>query len=354
MKKILCFIAITIVLPARLVFAGDGNGIYFYHNDWEVACDNTLTCRAAGYQGDDDDPDFAVSVLLMRKAGPRQPVTGRLEIGGDSLPKTLPTSIRLKMIINGRGYGTVAINMKNLKGELTIDQVMGLVSSLRHKSKIEFVSGKNVWHLSDKGGAAVLLKMDAVQGRVGTIGALIRKGRAGEGKVKAPIPVPVLVAARVPKQDAGPKQLSAGELKYLRNVLRQTVKEDDCPNLYEKGSDESPDDSQISIASLTGKKMLASTSCWMAAYNTGDGYWVIDDSRPYKPVLVTADGTDFSKGELESYQKGRGLADCVNIDDWNWDGKQFVHTQSLSMDLCKGFPGGAWKLPTLVTKVSYH
>ena len=29
-------------------------GLYFQHQDWELACDNTGICRAAGYQTDDD------------------------------------------------------------------------------------------------------------------------------------------------------------------------------------------------------------------------------------------------------------------------------------------------------------
>ena len=33
---------------ATLAF--DDNGSYFEHKDWEIACDNTGTCRAAGYQ----------------------------------------------------------------------------------------------------------------------------------------------------------------------------------------------------------------------------------------------------------------------------------------------------------------
>ncbi|WGV54914.1 DUF1176 domain-containing protein [Stenotrophomonas indicatrix] len=29
-------------------------GLYFQHHDWVVACDNTRTCRAAGYASGDD------------------------------------------------------------------------------------------------------------------------------------------------------------------------------------------------------------------------------------------------------------------------------------------------------------
>src|SRR5688572_12803588 len=54
-------------------------GSYFSHHDWELACDNTGTCRAAGYQSDDDD--LAMSLLLTRAAGPATPVSGEVKFG---------------------------------------------------------------------------------------------------------------------------------------------------------------------------------------------------------------------------------------------------------------------------------
>lgn len=346
MKKIVYFAGLAIPLVAWAVLAEGRTGIYFSHLDWEVACDNTLTCRAAGYQADDDNRP--ISVLLTRKAGPRQTVTGKLAISGDDYDRLtlLQKPIRLKMLINSRAYGEVTIKPTSYKGALTAHQAAVLVSSLAHKSKIEFVKGNVVWHLSDQGGAAVLLKMDDVQGRVGTTGALIQKGPAGEGQVRAPLSAPVVIAASVVKQNRGLNRFSAGESSYLRGVLRNSVNEDDCPKLYQKGTD----DSRLSIQSLAGKKLLASTLCWTAAYNAGTGYWVINDSRPYKPVLVTTIGTSYSDGEIISYQKGRGLADCVGVEHWNWSGRHFVHTESLTTGMCKSLaPGGAWKLPTKVT-----
>ena len=40
----------------------------FTYQDWQVVCDNTRTCRLAGYQAEDSS-DFPVSVLLVRHAG---------------------------------------------------------------------------------------------------------------------------------------------------------------------------------------------------------------------------------------------------------------------------------------------
>jgi hypothetical protein len=55
-------------------------GIAFEHGDWMLACDNTRTCRAAGYQKEAGDT-LPVSILLTRLAGPRQTVTGELMLG---------------------------------------------------------------------------------------------------------------------------------------------------------------------------------------------------------------------------------------------------------------------------------
>ncbi|NBD19090.1 DUF1176 domain-containing protein [Aquabacterium fontiphilum] len=54
-------------------------GVSFGHLDWELACDNTRTCRAAGYQP--EEAGLAVSLLLTRAAGPGTPVQARLTLG---------------------------------------------------------------------------------------------------------------------------------------------------------------------------------------------------------------------------------------------------------------------------------
>src|SRR5512139_570127 len=80
MKRTLLTLSLAIPLLASEVYANDVTpGISFQHKDWELACDNTRTCRAAGYQS--DDGDLAMSVLLTRMAGPNQPVTAQVMLG---------------------------------------------------------------------------------------------------------------------------------------------------------------------------------------------------------------------------------------------------------------------------------
>ncbi|MFX9065572.1 DUF1176 domain-containing protein, partial [Acinetobacter baumannii] len=78
------------------------SGLSFDHKDWQLACDNTRTCRAAGYSVDGDE--MPVSILLTRKAGPGQAVTGEVMIGNldnEEMFKKLPEVIKLTMRING-------------------------------------------------------------------------------------------------------------------------------------------------------------------------------------------------------------------------------------------------------------
>jgi hypothetical protein len=50
-------------------------------------------------------------------------------------------------------------------------------------------------------------------------------------------------------------------------------------------------------------------------------------------------------------QKGRGIGDCLGMATWTWNGSTFVQTSDATTGMCRQFPGGAWKLPTLVTRV---
>ncbi len=58
---------LTLAMLPTVLWAQENTpaGVNFTHHDWELACDNTRTCRAAGYQSDDDQ--LPVSVLLTRK-----------------------------------------------------------------------------------------------------------------------------------------------------------------------------------------------------------------------------------------------------------------------------------------------
>ena len=358
-KQLISTAGLVMLAASTAAVAADEPGLRFTHGDWELACDNTRTCRAAGYYsqgggGDDADSGGAdhgdplpVSVLLTRKAGPNEAVHGAFQIGNPGEGRTtdkLPQVMTLAMTIDGQRHGTVMVRQGRWIVDLTAAQTQALLAALTRSSKIAWSDGARTWRLSDAGAAAVLLKMDDYQGRLGTPGALVRKGSRSEKAVLPALPAPVVVAAAVPRKDY--LEWPKARQEVLRAVLKtQAV---DCPLLTEP--EEAPD--EITVRRLSSGKLLASTNCWRGAYNAGTAFWVINANPPYSPKLVTSYGSGYDAGVIDGSQKGRGMGDCAAFENWTWDGKRFAHTSMGNTGACLGIsPDGAWTLPVLVTTV---
>jgi hypothetical protein len=310
-------------------------GFHFVHQDWEIACDNTGTCRAAGYQP--GDGDLALSVLFTRAAGPGADVEGELTLG--DMEGTHSASLVLE--IDGRRIGAPLKGPNNYA--LAPEHVAALLAALRRDSVIEFV-GDERWLLSDDGASAVLLKMDEFQGRLGTTGALVRRGARDESSVPAPVPAPKLKRVRLPGPDADDARLSADPTFVA--AVRAAAKRDECDD------PEDLFDDAIEVWRVDARRRLVATPCWQGAYNFGSGYWLIDAAPPHAATLVTRSGSDYESGRITAQHKGRGLGDCWSADEWTWDGQAFVHTRQATTGLCKYVVlGGTWDLPTIVTTV---
>jgi hypothetical protein len=331
MKYLLTLLALVFIFPTQ---ADTAKPIQFSHGDWEIVCDNTRTCRAVGYQSDEDE--LTLSVLLTRNAGPNKDVTAELMIG-DTLEDQLPNTVDMK--INQQSYGSIKLNPDNVT-LLSNSQRDALLKALPKTSQIEFIHNQTIWRLSDRGAAAVLLKMDEAQGRLDTPGALIRKGTEDENKVLAEIPAPIIIKA--PTLPATALTLS----QEIIQSIEESLDSGDCD--YE----DTNDSSALTIYPVTDHYWLASRTCWLAAYNAGSNYWLIKSTAPYEPVLITDSGTDYDQGVISASHKGRGLGDCWSYTSWTWNGKSFVLSEESTTGMCKMVTaGGAWKLPSFVSQV---
>ncbi|WP_348548406.1 DUF1176 domain-containing protein [Psychrobacter sp. KFRI-CH2-11] len=331
-----------------------GGSIEFTSQDWQVACDNTRTCRLAGYQAENNS-EFPVSVLLVRRAGANADVDGKIKLGGakESSSKALMqlgSRHRISLLINGRDYGeTRPFSAAAGNAELTATQVNALLEALTKSSKIELVLRNSRWQLSDKGASAVMLKADEFQGRVGTPSAFIKaEGTAKpNSSVLAPKPAPKLrFVAPNPKAVPSRQRKFVMRSSQLTALMKETLKDADrdCPHLDDK--------SPWRVSRLNNSQLLAQHDCWVSAYNAGSGVWVLNDKKPYKPTLVTTSATSYDKGKLSSVQKGRGIGDCISQVDWLWTGRAFEKSHESTTGLCRMIEaGGAWQLPTYVTEV---
>jgi invasion protein IalB len=321
--------------------------VRFEHKDWEISCDNTRACRAAGYHKPEDQDDNPVSVLLTRAAGPGQPVKAYLQIGNDPEARhAVPAQVH--MSVDGKQLDAVAIDRKTHVGELSAGQAAALLPALLKGGTLTWVNGQDAWTLSTAGASAVLRKMDAFQGRLGTPGALVRPGTRAESQALPPLAAPVLTV-RLPASTRADKTLvPPSQQAALVDALRKVTPADECDltNPARTGPFEQE------IYPLPGERMLVERICSHGPYGMAFGYWIARRHAPYAPSLVIARATGYADGTIYQSKHGSGTGDCMANDSWTWNGDAFVHTGAATTGMCKGITaGGAWHLPTLVTTI---
>jgi hypothetical protein len=310
----------------------------FQHNDWELVCDNTRTCRAAGYHAGNEGGN--ASILLTRKAGPQQKVDAELQLADD--PDRAPPP-QLQMRIGSRDVGSVRIDGSTRRGTLSPSQVEALLAAVLKDTSIGWSAGGKTWTVSTAGANAVLLKMDDFQGRIATPGALVRPGSKSESGVAPALPAPVIKAARVPSGPSAVFNVDSPAAKRLLAELRKSSG-DACELLL---SDEAVP--HFGLERLSNDKLLLNHECWHGASMVASAYWVINARPPYDPVMVTEAGTHYADGRLESAVP---QADCAESSSWVWDGHTFSKASEEQAGMCRNIAlGGAWHLPTLVTEI---
>jgi len=312
---------------------------------WHMACDNLRACEAQGY-GDGETPPAVL--IVQREAGPAAPARWRVGFGDDAVPApTGPVTLRVGTL----QLALAAPDPKTGFIELGAEAAAALRPWLLRADVLRLTgagrgSGPE-WVVSLAGASAALLKMDDLQGRVDTPGALARPGSRPEAAVPAAPPVPTFRAPPLPAQRPADKALLAAIHREIRPDA------ENCPRLREAGTVD-----QGEIVRLDERRVLVLFSCWMAAYNAGSGAWVANDRPPHAPVparfqqpgspgrdelewptfpsLEAAAGAALS---LHSAAKGRGIGDCYSAYRWVWDGRRFALVEA-TVSPCQGYTGG--------------
>lgn len=174
-------VAMIAALPlAAATAAPNAEGLSFEHRDWELHCDNTGTCRAAGWSA--MDADRPASLLIERAAGPAAPLAMRIALAEpdrDQAPMT-PCGPWC-MTVRGQPLATVRPDADCATAPLPAAVTATVLDAVRGSTPIRIDDGRGAASLSVAGASAVLLKMDEVQGRIGTPGALVRRWIARTG-----------------------------------------------------------------------------------------------------------------------------------------------------------------------------
>ena len=348
-------------LPAMASYGTPFEGWGFVQDDWQVVCDNTLTCRAAGY-AEEDQLDTSASILLT--VLPKVSLPSATVQFLPEVPKQNNTEAELWL--NGKNYGEIQADAYGSAYDLTTKQTQQLLSHSRQNTKIEIRAGGKNWSVSDKGMSAVLLKLDEVQGRVGTPIALVSKNHTSKQIPKSAKAKPVIKKAYA---YADNKQLDSSKWAYFQANINKWIDIDakeligseddmgDCElinpktDAYQRMQEYGVDRLNWTFTPVDALHTLASHLCWQGAYNESSGYWLINHDKPSKPKLITTAGNDYSDGEIWATHKDRGIGDCWNHAIWVWNGQTFVKSEDSSSGMCRGFAGGAWDLPTYVSEV---
>lgn len=339
MKKVLLLTLLPVAAMATSI-KDIGN-----YQDWDLVCDNTGTCRMAGYQDESSDP---VSILFTRAAGENAAVEGKLTIVpfGEA-DRDVQVGQDIEIWLNGKSLGTVKHISDDAPDKLTEEQTKALLSGLKKESEIRLTYGKTTLKVSDKGAAAAMLKMDEFQQRLNTPSALIRQGQEKHA-VLAPKVEPQIDAVSVKNRKT--TELKLGEKQY-DNVLALLRKaHDGCV-------DEDLESQDITIYPLTHNKVLAEALCFKGAYQSTNYYAVLDDKLSKVEQVLAEQYNEAGYDEKQGYAfvrgsyKGRALGDCWAGQDAVWNGKIFIRTSHWMTGACKGLPGGTWQLPIFVSNI---
>lgn len=291
------------------------------YKDWVIGCDNIRHCEAVGYHEDNGDA-VPVALGLARAAGPGTPLRATLYLSDENVEAIASVAVDVD------GWRMTGLPVGK---PWTAAHTAAIVPRLLNAEAAVFSSGAKRWRLSLAGAKAALLRMDELQGRLDTPGALIRKGATPEQTVPAPPPAPVLTRARAAVADT-PVELPAS--------LRKALPRADC---VANGA--------IRGHRLTRDSVLVLQECSRGAYQSVYQAWTASLKAPHQLKqlkLPKIDGSppeevfepDFDEGVLKSAGKGRGLYDCGIWTEWLWTERGFQLLSHDSASACRGFPGG--------------
>lgn len=308
-------------------------------HDWDLICDNTLTCRAAGYSAEDVSP--AASVLLTRPAGPGTPVTNRVILEEENA-KPLP--VKPVLMIDSHTLGELQVSPRDDGAiesiwQMDTEQFSAFTDALRHHKSVVFHTREQDYPFSPLGAVAVLQKMDEIQGRNGTPSALILSGTESESGVKAALPLPVVT--RVTARENALRDMTAEEAaRYREEFLPYISGNSRCQ------TEEVSKQWRWRMAQLGDNHTLISADCWRSYYDAGEVMLVVRNDKSAPPEQITDSGSWYEEGEIGVVLKGSQNGDCQSTEQYVWNGSTFVLRDRNESGRCLNIRlKGPWSLP---------
>ena len=332
-------------LLALAVGAAKADPIQSYdtYKSWLVACDNTLSCVAKGFDG---DKDVRAEITLARAAGTDGELTLRL---ASEAAFTID-----QVAVDGKAVTLLHKDWKSEAGDVgstfstnRLSAVRSLLAQIKDGSELSLGPGGAI---PLNGLAASLLRMDERQGRLGGTTALLRRGR-----------LPASLVPDAPNDATIPDRplsavLNPGEAEQLASTVRSTQ----ASLLTEEGCQDDRLAIEPDVYALSDAQALVTLACVMGAYQGSSIGFLVSRlhgsvERLQLPVPYQTNGServsgDFltessfepETGRLSVSARGRGLADCGMSATWSWDGDEFNLSELALQQSCGGTEPGDW------------
>ncbi|SEI21224.1 DUF1176 domain-containing protein [Pseudomonas asplenii] len=334
-------VALLLAVTSCAAYAEEQVPLYREIKDWVIACDNIRSCTAIGAVPvrDDNGGQLTFSLRIIREAGP----AGALRVGVFSY-----NPITGKPLLDGKPLRTSLAAGELKDGDVPEvlsaagDQAKALIAELRngHELTLPTRDGQSFASLAGMSGA--LLLMDSVQGRVGTVTALVRQG-AASAVMPAP-PRPTLPPWYPPVA------LDPAQARHIRDVVMAATH----ASWQQDQLDDTPAEGEAFALSDRQALVVIKTDC--AAYNCSYHLYETPiahpeqarpariDAVPRMPDMLPNGSIQFdpANGELSSHELAMSMGGCGTSLHWQYDGSAFRLTRAAQMTLCVGLNEAYW------------
>lgn len=302
--------------------------------DWEVTCDNLFDCRTAGYQPDSSGYEPASIMLFRPLKNKRNDFSGYVKLWTedkecDSNEVTLRIGDKNLGELRKVDSAQIDDSHNRTSGvfKLSSAQLIAIRAegSREHSGSLQNVSvdcGSFEWEVSLKGLSSSLAVVELLQSSI------------EETNVSA--------------QKTFPKKITSTNDLTAKKLMRwSTYFEENC-DLFER---EGKKVKQLKLGE--SDYLLVVSPCWLAAYNIGS--IAIRLSRDLESIVDEIDFNNKLEGEgylrFRREHKSRGLGDCWYGNEIIWNGSGFVESERWHTGMCRGYGGGAWHFPQIITEV---
>lgn len=326
--------------------------------DWEIGCDNTRACIAIGMSA---NPDFAGEYARLDRSGTadaqadfviwlpavwKSPGDLTLTVDGESIPG-----------LSGLLKPTAPDPDSELRSiRLDPQWLFALIERLRGTKKLALRSEKEeAVAISLAGMRDVLAKLDEVQGRAGTVSALVSKGGKLSSTIPTAPPMPVITVLHPP--------VGATADSSLLMLMRRKVQQDTSLSCVSpEAIPPVPLELAGSVAPLAGGRTLVQVNCENGPYNSPAVYMIVtgnDAEHARQAEFLIVDTTtgrlrpsfenrvvngEYSQqtGIISFFSKGRGYGDCGVYGSYGWTGSGFSLLSQHQIESCKGVDSDGW------------